>query len=204
MNKQNNTSNIWSFGHRSEYISRVKIAGPEFGYPKGPYKTKDFHWENIPHLDRSESWNAAYLEELRTLALSYWLGSEYDIALIRKEEGAAKKWATTCVFHEFDSLTHATLQLGYGFKWNDEKACHFHWGEVDYLQLITFLLTYYNAVFFEDTTTGESWINYPGDSVERTPQKIRINRNGVEGRKYVQEEKQIHSLDTEKTGFCSV
>ena len=204
MSKRDETSIIWPFGHRNEYLSRIKIAGAEFGYPKGPNSANHFHWEKTPYRDRSKNWGAAYIEELRELALSYWVGSEYDIALIRKEKGVDKNWPTTRLFHVFDALTHGTLQLDYGFKWSDDKSCHIFSGEVDYLRVITFLLTYYNAVFFDDTIKGESWINYPSETTERTPQKIKIHDKGTEEQKYIKEEMRTHIIDQEQTGFCIV
>lgn len=81
MNQHNETTIIWPFGYRKEYTSRLAVAG--IGVVDGPNKGDNINSFEIPFQDRSEDWTNPYIDNLRELALSYWLGSEYDIVLIK-------------------------------------------------------------------------------------------------------------------------
>ena len=192
-NRGYETMPIWSLGLREEYTSRMAISG--LGVVNGPYGDDNINSHEIPYQDRSKDWGASYLDQLRELALSYWLGSEYDIALIKIEQVTYATQPVTCIFHDFDALTHTALQLKYRFKWDDDKSCHIVLGSIDYSILIPYLLTYYNSVFIDDTIAGESWINYHSEIVKKIPKKIKVHRKGMEEQKYLQEETQKYTLE---------
>jgi hypothetical protein len=184
MNEQKETTIIWPFGYRKEYSSRIAVAG--IGVVNGPNKGDNINSLEIPYKNRSEDWFNPYIDGLRELALSYWLGSEYDIVLVQVEQLSSTPNPVTCIYHVFDALTHTALNLKYGFEWNDARSCHYSLDAVDYSILIPFLLTYYNGVFIDDTLMGESWVNYHRTIAENIPPKIKIHRKGFEDSRFLQ------------------
>lgn len=193
MNEQKETTIIWPFGHRTEYTSRIAVAG--IGVVNGPNKGDNINSHEIPYQNRSENWSEHYIDNLRDLALSYWLGSEYDIVLVKVEQLTSTPNPVTSVYHDFDALTHTALNLKYGFEWNDARSCHYSLDAVDYSILIPFLLTYYNGVFIDDTLMGESWVNYHRTIAENIPPKLKIHRKGMEASRYLQENSRKHILE---------
>ena len=81
------------------------MEGPNSDHNIGSY----IQSHEISYEDRSKEWSNLYLDNLRELALSYWMGSEYDIALIKLEIDPDTSEPVTKVFHVFDSLTHMAL-----------------------------------------------------------------------------------------------
>ena len=74
-------------------------------------------------------------------------------------------------------------------------SCHLALRTVDYSVLMSFLLTYYNSVFIDDTIMQESWVNYHRIIVKKIPSKLKIHRKGMENIKFLQEESQKHILE---------
>ncbi len=195
MNRTNDTMIIWPFGLRKEYTSRLGVAG--MGVVNGPKKGDNINSYEISYADRSKDWDDPYVEKLRDLALSYWLGSEYDIALIKIEKLSSTIEPVTSVYHVFDALTHTALKLKYDFDWNDARSCHLSLNSVDYSILIPFLLTYYNGVFIDDTMLGESWVNYHRIITKSIPPKIKIHQKGKKDLRFLQSETCKYALEKE-------
>ena len=193
MNDQKDTTIIWPFGNREEYASRLAVAG--IGVVDGPNKGDNINSFEIPYKDRSEDWYNPYIDDLRDLALSYWLGSEYDIVLVRLEHISSTPHPVISIYHVFDALTHTALNLKYSFDWNDARACHFSLESIDYSILIPFLLTYYNGVFIDDTLMGESWVSYHRTIAQNIPPKLKIHRKGFEDLRFLQENSRKHVLE---------
>ncbi len=186
------TKEIWSLGHRANYANRLKIAS--IADPKGPHSLDDICAQTLPYSDRSENWKAPHLDELRELALSYWVGSEFDIALVRKEAGHEIQRPLTRIIHKFNALTNKGLQLQHGFSWMEYWSCHIAMGNLDYIELISYLLSYYQAVFFDDTIAQKSRIYYHSNVVRNMPSKIKICRDVGGSIRYLKKDRQLHSL----------
>lgn len=187
------TMDIWGFGHREKYVNRLKIPG--VAAPSGPYKVERIRAQKISHADRSSEWNPPYLDDLRKLALSYWVGSEFDIALIKKERRAHSKVPRLVVYHAFNALTNNSLCLKYGFEWDREKHCHLSCGNVNFEDLVKLLLTYYNAVFYDDVTADKSRAYYHYALPMPVAHKIKICRAGEEPVYFFQDEEQCFRLE---------
>ena len=190
--KDNLTKEIWSLGHRATYANRLKISS--IATPKGPHSLDDICAQILPYADRSENWAAPYLDELRDLALSYWVGSEFDIAVLRKEPGHEIQRPMTRVLHKFNGLTNKGLQLQQGFSWIEHWSCHVAMGNLDYIELITYLLSYYQAVFFDDLISQKSRIYFHSNIVNSMPSKIKIRRESCAPVRYLKEDMQRHLL----------
>jgi hypothetical protein len=186
------TKDIWGMGHRKEYVSRLKGSGRRVA--KGPYQLDRFWAQEIPFNHRTLGWTASYTKKLRNLALNFWVGSEFDIAIIGRDSTGGENGLRTTVFHEFDAMTNTVLQLKHGFDWDGERECHVTNGEFNNLKLITNLLTYYNAVFFDDAVAERSRIYYHNVLPMEIPTKIRIWRGQANGRKYVRGKRRRYKL----------
>ncbi len=191
--KHSTTKEIWSLGHRPKYYNRLKIAA--FGDPKGPYSLVDISGQRIPFIDRAADWNSVYMDELRQLALSYWVGSEFDIAVLRKEPGHEIQRPLTRIFHEFNALTNKGLQMLHGFSWVERMNCHIAAGNLDYIEIIPYLLSYYHAVFFDDLISKKSRVYFHREVALSLPSKIKIRRGNSAPIRYLRDEEQRHLLN---------
>ncbi len=186
------TKEIWSLGHRPSYANRLNIAA--FGNPKGPYGLEDICGQSLPYADRAKDWTSPYLDDMRQLALSFWVGSEFDIAVLRTGAGHQIQRPVTRVYHEFNALTNKGLQLQHGFSWVEQLSCHIAAGHLDYIELISYLLSYYQAVFFDDLIREKSRIYFHREMVRKMPQKIKIQRGNGSPNRFLKDEMQCHSL----------
>jgi hypothetical protein len=132
--------------------------------------------------------------EICGLALSYWLGSEFDIAVFSRAPADDGATIENHIFHEFDAMTNTGLHVKHGFEWDSAKEYHVGTGEMSNLKIITNLLTFYNAVFFDDMFAQRSQIYYHNVLPTEVPPKIRIWRGQTEARKYLQADVQIFKL----------
>ena len=189
--EQDVTKNIWGFGHRREYIARLQLAGK--GTPKGPHAVRRFHGTGIPYEDRSSAWGESFIHSLRELALSYWIGSEFDVAVIRILPRDFPLPNESEVLHVFDALSHKALGLNFGYRWSDDTGRHIGPAAVDLRLLCEFLLTFYNAVFLDDIFAQKSAVYYHERLPVEVPRKIRIHTDGREAKKYMRVETQKHT-----------
>jgi hypothetical protein len=188
------TKDIWGFGHRREYTTRLRGAGMNIA--EGPYTLNQFwvreiEWEGSQKCGWSSSGTAA----LRKLALAFWVGSEFDVAVIRTDPSESDSGRSTRVFHCFDALTNIILQVTHPFLWDEDAGCHLTGQEYDRVSLITNLLTCYNAVFVDDAIAGKSWVFFHNILPVAVPEKIRIQQDDGKGTVYLQSETQKYTLN---------
>lgn len=140
--------------------------------PKGPFEVTKFTYRDIDYVDHLSAWTPPYLDDLRKLALQFWMGSEFDIAVIQRARNPNAAVALTKIVTVFDERVDQTIQLVSGATWDEAGYCYHHDKKTNYIQLVSYLLTYLNAVFLDDTIDGVSRVyfqnplsNPPGDSV---------------------------------------
>ena len=107
---------------------------------------------------------------MRALSLRYWMGSEFDITVIRREQSPSHALGLTKIFHIFNERSDKTLKIISKASWDSKNCWHMIDGKTNYLQIISYLLTYYNGVFLDDTIDEVApvyfqnpWAKQPGD-----------------------------------------
>ena len=140
--------------------------------PRGPYTVEKFTYRDLPYEDHVNGWEIPYTENLRELALRFWLGSEYDIALMRREWNPLSSTAISKIYHVFNERTDMTARIVAGAEWKPLQCYHMTEKKMNYIQTVSFFLTYYNAVFFDDTIDNVSRLYFinplskaPGDVI---------------------------------------
>ncbi len=138
--------------------------------PKGANDVSKFVYRDIPFEDRLSKWKTPFTFDMRKLALKYWMGSEFDIAVIRREPNPNNNLGTTEIVHIFDDRVDMTIQLITEATWDPWSCWHVVHKKTNYIQLTSYLLTYFNAVFFDDVISQQSKVyfqrpltNEPGD-----------------------------------------
>ncbi len=149
--------------------------------PKGPYTLEKFTFRDIPYHDRSSDWQPPYWDELRQIALSYWMGSEFEVALIRRDINLDSSDPTTMILHVYDQRTDKTINLVCGGEWDDINCWHYVETQTNYIQLISFLLTFYNGIIFDDNVDKVSRIYFQNPLSRPIGDTLKINR-GVGGK----------------------
>ena len=140
--------------------------------PRGPNTVEKFTYRDVPFVDRLEGWQPPYWDNLRELALRHWMGSEFDVAYIRREFNPASSQALSKLFMVFHPRVDETVSRVTSAVWQEEQNWYFAEKKINYIQIISYLLTYFNGVFFDDTIDRVSRIyfqnplsNPPGDTL---------------------------------------
>ena len=138
--------------------------------PKGANEVSKFVYRDIPFEDRLGKWKTPFTYDMRKLALKYWMGSEFDIAVIRRETNPNSSVPTTEIVHLFDDRVDMMIQLITEATWDPWSCWHVVHKKTNYIQLTSYLLTYFNAVFFDDVISQQSKVYFqrplsaePGD-----------------------------------------
>lgn len=142
----------------------------------GPNEFDRITYRSLRYQDRASAWTSPYWDNLRELALSHWIGSEYDIALLRIIPEDEDTDTTFRLYHVFNSNVNGAVRVLTGMAWDDLKCCHETTKALDVLELIACLLTYFNGVFLDDNLDCESRLYLPYPMPSPAGEEIIISR----------------------------
>jgi len=144
--------------------------------PRGPNPVESFQFRDVPFVDRLEAWQAPYWDDLRRLALQHWMGSEFDVAYIRREFNPASSQASSRLFMVFHPRVDETVTRVTAAQWDEEKHWYYADRKINYIQIISYLLTYYNGVFFDDTVDRVSRVYFQNPLANPPGEVLRVSR----------------------------
>lgn len=144
--------------------------------PKGPYQVPRFTYRDIGYEDHLATWRPPYWDDLRHLALKYWMGSEFEVALIQRARNPKSVVAISRVVLAYNERIDQTVQLVTGAQWDEKQYLYVSEKKMNYIQLTSYLLTYLNAVFLDDTIDGVSRVYFQNPLSNPPGELLKVSR----------------------------
>lgn len=164
--------------------------------PLGVNALGDYQFRRLHYEDRLSKWESPYEKKLRELALKFWIGSEFDIAIIRHKLDRSGKTGLTEIVVVFDERATNGISLMTGATWDPWECCHTIHSKQDIPEIIEFLLTYYNGVFFDDVTNKTSKLFFHNPLSNPTGDTLIIQAEGTDEEPFHIEDYWTDFLDT--------
>lgn len=138
----------------------------------GDNQVAKISFRDLEYRDRASEWKSPHWDDLRRLALQFWMGSEHDIALVRIIPNPSP-WPVMRIYQVYQTSTSQAMKRLIGATWNDLQSYHeLTCKDIDFDKVIALLLSYYNGVFFDDAQNLRSRVylqlpmpNQPGEEI---------------------------------------